>query len=77
MNSMNREQRERYEHGEADYKIFRDFRVFRGENYSGHSISESHPRFRLVFTPFLALDADQAAAAKLAEGIGPLLFRRL
>ena len=37
---MNREQRERYEHGEADYKIFRDFRVFRGENYSGHSVLE-------------------------------------
>ena len=60
---MNREKREQYEQGDM--------------GYGGHSVSESHPRFRLVFTPFLELDADQAAAAKLAEGIGPLLFRRL
>ena len=60
---MNRERREQYEQGDM--------------GYSGHSVSESHPRFRLVFTPCLALDPHQAAAAKLAEGIGLLLFRRL
>ena len=71
---MNREQRERYEHGEADYKIFRDFRVFRGENYSGHSVSESHPRFRLVFTHSSALDTDQATATKGAVFLRTLPF---
>jgi len=32
---MNREQRERHEHRETDNKIFR------GENYNGHSVLES------------------------------------
>ena len=47
---MNREQREQYEQGDM--------------GYSGHSVSESHPRFRLVFTHSSALDTDQATATK-------------
>ena len=47
---MNRERREQYEQGDM--------------GYSGHSVSESHPRFRLVFTHSSALDTDQATATK-------------
>ena len=42
--------------------------------YSGHSVSESHPRFRLVFTHSSALDTDQATATKGAVFLGTLPF---
>ena len=57
---MNRERRERYEQGDM--------------GYSGHSVSESHPRFRLVFTHSSALDTDQATATKGAVFLRTLLF---
>ena len=57
---MNREKREQYEQGDM--------------GYSGHSVSESHPRFRLVFTHSSALDTDQATTTKGAVFLRTLLF---
>ena len=57
---MNRERREQYEQGDM--------------GYSGHSVSESHPRFRLVFTHSSAFDTDQATATKGAVFLRTLLF---
>ena len=57
---MNRERREQYEQGDM--------------GYSGHSVSESHPRFRLVFTHSSALDTDQATTTKGAVCLRTLPF---
>ena len=58
--NLNREQRKRHEQGDM--------------GYSGHSVSESHPRFRLVFTHSSALDTDQATATKGAVFLRTLRF---
>ena len=57
---MNRERREQYEQGDM--------------GYSGHSVSESHPRFRLVFTHSSTLDTDQATTTKGAVFLRTLPF---
>ena len=58
--NLNREQRKRHEQGDM--------------GYSGHSVSESHPRFRLVFTHSSALDTDQATTTKGAVFLRTLPF---